>query len=113
MVSVLHVNKHLIKFPIALDYTALRGRNKMENSTDSTGCTKYSTMLLKTDTGTDVNLMNKQTFDQLFGLTTKDFATTDSYQDGKLWKFSSKSAWDVPCISEMKGQGLQTIILHY
>ena len=67
MVSVLHLNKHLIKFPIALDYTTLRGRNKMENSTDSTGHTKCSTVLLKADTGADVNLMNKETFDQLFG----------------------------------------------
>ena len=39
----------------------------MENSTDSTGHTKSSTMLLKADTGADVNLMNKQTFNQLFG----------------------------------------------
>ena len=39
----------------------------MENSMDSTGHTKCSTMLLKADTGADVNLMNKQTFDQLFG----------------------------------------------
>ena len=39
----------------------------MENSTDSTGCTNCSTMLLKADTEGDVNLMNKQTFDQLFG----------------------------------------------
>ena len=59
MVSILHVNKHLIKFPIALDYMTLRGRNKMENSTDSTGHTKCSTVLLKADTGADVNLMNK------------------------------------------------------
>ena len=35
MVSVPHANKHLIKFPIALDYMTLRGRNKVENSTDS------------------------------------------------------------------------------
>ena len=34
MVSVPHANKHLIKFPIALDYTILR--NWMENSTNST-----------------------------------------------------------------------------
>ena len=66
MVSVLHGNKHLIKFPIALYYMTLRGRNKMENSTDSTGCTNCSTVLLKADTGADVNLMNKQTFNQLF-----------------------------------------------
>ena len=41
--------------------------NKMENSTDSTVCSKCSTVLLKADTGADVNLMNKQTFNQLFG----------------------------------------------
>ena len=68
MVSVLHSNKHLIKFPIALDHGTLRsrGRNKMENSTDSTRHSKCSTVLLKADMGA-VNLMNKQTFDQLFG----------------------------------------------
>ena len=70
MVSVLHANKHLIKFPIALDYMTLRHRghsewNRMENSTNSTKCSQ--SVLLKADTGADVNLMNKQTFDQLFG----------------------------------------------
>ena len=39
----------------------------MENSTDSTKCSQTKTVLLKADTGADVNLMNKQTFDQLFG----------------------------------------------
>ena len=39
----------------------------MENSTDSTVCSKCSTVLLKADTGADVNLMNKQMFNQLFG----------------------------------------------
>ena len=67
MVSVPHVNKHLIKFPIALDYTTLRGRNKLENSTSSTGHSDCSTVLLKADTGADVNLMNRKTFNQLFG----------------------------------------------
>ena len=68
------MNKHLIKFPIALDYSTLRGRNKMEYSTGSTGHSNCSTMcssqqnvLLKADTGADVNLMNRKTFDQLFG----------------------------------------------
>ena len=60
MVSVPHVNKHLIKFPIALDYLTLRGRNKMEYSTGSTGHSNCSTMLLKADTGGDVNLMNRK-----------------------------------------------------
>ena len=64
MVSVPHVNKHLIKFPITLNYSTLRGSgdrwNKMENSTKST-------VLLKADTVADVNLMNRKTFNQLFG----------------------------------------------
>ena len=64
MVSVPHANKHLIKFPIALDYTTLR-QEKVENSTDST--TPPQTVLLKADTGANVNLMNRQTFNQLFG----------------------------------------------
>ena len=72
MVSVPHANKHLIKFPISLDYRTLRGRgsregwNKMENSTNST-VHPQQTVLLKADTGANVNLMNKQTFHQLFG----------------------------------------------
>ena len=88
-VSVPHANKHLIKFPIALDYTTLRGRNKMENSTDPTGHTNCSTMLLKADTGADVNLMNNVTFNSLFD---KRYIATDSYQNGKLWKYWYQSA---------------------
>ena len=57
MVSVPHANKHLIKFPVTLDPTTLNGTN-----VDSP-----STVLLKADTGADVNLMNRKTFDQLFG----------------------------------------------
>ena len=58
MVSVPHVNKHLIKFPVALEPTTLKG-----NNTDS----PQSTVLLKADTGADINLMNRKTFNQLFG----------------------------------------------
>ena len=58
MVSVPHVNKHLIKFPVALEPTTLKGNNM-----DS----PQSTVLLKADTGEDINLMNRKTFDQLFG----------------------------------------------
>ena len=61
MVSVPHVNKHLIKFPVALEPTTLKGNNA--NSPPSTP----STVLLKVDTGADVNLMNNKTFNQLFG----------------------------------------------
>ena len=72
MVSVPHVNKHSIKFLIALDYTTLRSRgsreewNNMENSTKSTARSTQS-VLLKADTGADVNLMNRKTFNGLFG----------------------------------------------
>ena len=60
MVSVPHVNKHLIKFPIALEHSTLRSnRNNMVSP--------QSTVLLKADTGADVNLMNRKTFNQLFG----------------------------------------------
>ena len=60
MVSVPHANKHLIKFPIALDHATLR--SWIGNST-----TPPQTVLVKADAGADVNLMNRQTFDQLFG----------------------------------------------
>ena len=61
MVSVPHANKYLIKFPVALEPTTLMGNNA--NSPQST----TSTVLLKADTGGDVNLMNSKTFNQLFG----------------------------------------------
>ena len=60
MISVPHVNKHLIKFPIALEHTTLRSN---KNNVDSA----QSAVLLKADTGADVNLMNRKTFNQLFG----------------------------------------------
>ena len=63
MVSVPHVNKHLIKFPIALEPTTLRSNRNNASSPQPTP----STVLLKADTGADVNLMNKETFNQLFG----------------------------------------------
>ena len=61
MVSVLHMNKHLIKFPIALEPSILRS-NRNDMSSQST-----QSVLLKADTGADVNLMNRKTFNQLFG----------------------------------------------
>ena len=112
MVSVPHVNKHLIKFPIALDYSTLRGRNKMEYSTGSTGHSNCSTMhssqqnvLLKADTGADVNLMNRKTFNQLFG-EAKVLQPTPIRMEN-YGKYSSESTRDVPCISEVEGQDLQ------
>ena len=63
MVSVPQVNKHLIKFPITLEPTTLRSNSNNVSSPQSTP----STVLLKADTGADVNLMNRKTFNQLFG----------------------------------------------
>ena len=94
------MNKHLIKFPIALDHTTLRGNregwNNMENSTKSTAHSPQS-VLLKADTGANVNLMNRKTFDELWS--GQRSASTDTYQNGKLWKYCSESARDVPCVS--------------
>ena len=61
MVSVPHMKKHLIKFPIALEPTNLRSNRNNMSSPQST-----QSVLLKADTGADVNLMNRKTFNQLF-----------------------------------------------
>ena len=61
MVSVPHANKHLIRFPVAIEPTALRRKGTHVDSSLST-----PSVLLKADTGADVNLMNRKTFNQLF-----------------------------------------------
>ena len=61
MVSVPHTNKHLIRFPIAIEPTALRRKGTHVDSSLST-----PSVLLKADTGADINLINRKTFDQLF-----------------------------------------------
>ena len=61
MASVPHANKHLIKFPVALEPTSLRRKGTNADSSLST-----PSVLLKADTGADINLMNKKTFNQLF-----------------------------------------------
>ena len=57
-----HANKHLIRFPITIEPTALRRKGTHVDSSLST----TPSVLLKADTGADVNLMNRKTFDQLF-----------------------------------------------
>ena len=49
-------NKHFIQFPIGTDF------KKMRNSEE-----KCPTVLLKADTGADVNLINLITFDRIIG----------------------------------------------
>ena len=81
----------------------------MENSTKSTAHSPQS-VLLKADTGADINLMNKQTFNQLFG-EAKVLQLTPIRMEN--YRNSSESARDVPCITKVEGQGLQTVILCY
>ena len=89
MVSVPHVSKHLIKFPIALDCRKLKQKGGASGlpgtgaggpSSTGAGPTELllgpqkippqnqplKSVLLKADTGADVNLMNSATFDSLF-----------------------------------------------
>ena len=60
MVKVKEINwkRHLIRFPFSTDLGKVR--NLVENSK-----TKCPTVLLKADTGADVNLMNLNTFNTL------------------------------------------------
>ena len=105
MVSVPHVNKHLIKFPIALDYTTLRDsreeQNNMENSTKSTAC--VHTVSIAQGRHRGWCKLDEQKNIQSTLWSGQRSASTNSYQDGKLWKYCSESARDVPCISEVKG----------
>ena len=61
MVSVPHANKHLIRFPIAIEPMSLRRKGTHVDSSLPT-----PSVLLKADTGADVNLINRKTFNQLF-----------------------------------------------
>ena len=64
-------------------------------------------VLLKADTGADVNLMNKQTFDQLFGKAKDLLQLTpirmENYGNTAVKVLGRFHA----CFSEMEGQGLQ------
>ena len=87
MVSIPHVNRHLIKFPVALEPTTLKG-----NNTDSP-----QSVLLKADTGADVNLDEQKIIQATLGRSQRS-AETDTYQDGKLWKYCSESVRNVPML---------------
>ena len=78
MVNVKEINhkKHLIQFLISTDLEKVR--NLVESST------KCPTVLLKADTGADVNLMNAKTFDTIFKDRTV-FATQFT-ENGGIWK---------------------------
>ena len=98
MVSVPHANKHLIRLPITIEPRALRRKGTHMDSSLST-----PSVLLKADTGADVNLMNRKTFDQLFD---NNVLKPYTHPDGELLKFNSNNVRNVPCFSQMEGQGL-------
>ena len=82
----------------------------MENSTKYTAGSSQS-VLLKADTGADVNLMNKKTFDQLFGQAKGVLQPTPIRMEN-YGNTAVKVLGMFHCISEVEGQGLQTVILH-
>ena len=106
MVSVPHVNKHLIKFPITLEPTTLRSNKNNVSSPQST-----QSVLLKADTGADVNLMNRKTFNQLFG-GAKGVLQPTPIKMENYGNTAVKVLGMFHAVSKVEGQGLQTIILH-
>ena len=103
MVSVPHVNKHLIRFPIAIEPTALRRKGTHVDSSLST-----PSVLLKADTGADVNLMNRKTFDQLFD--SKVLRPTPIRMEN-YGNLTVKVLGMFHAFLRWKDRGLQTIIL--
>ena len=103
MVSVPHanMNKHLIKFPVALEPTTLKG-----NNADS----PQSTVLLKADTGADVNLVNRKTFNQLFG-GAKEVLKLTPIKMENYGNTAVKVLGMFHAFLQVEGQGLQTIVL--
>ena len=106
MVSVPHVNKHLIKFPIALEPSILRSNRNNTSSPQPT-----QSVLLKADTGADVNLMNRRTFNQLFG-GAKEVLKLTPIKMENYGNTAVKMLGMFHCFSQVERQGLQTVILH-
>ena len=67
-------------------------------------------VLLKADTGADVNLMNRKTFNQLFG-EAKEVLKLTPIKMENYGNTAVKVLGNVPCFSQVEGQGLQTIVL--
>ena len=88
-------NKHLIRFLISVD--------SVENS-------KCPTVLLKTDTEVDMNLMNSDTFDKLIQDRTV-LQPTSLRMEAYGKAYGSDCARKVPCLSQMEGLCLQTVVL--
>ena len=100
MVSVPTMNKHLIKFPVALEPTTLKGNN-----------TRFSSICVAQGRHRGRCQSHEQKNIQSTIWRSQRSAKTDTYQDGKLWKYCSESVRNVPCFFQVERQGLQTIIL--
>ena len=83
-------NKHLIQFPIGTDFKKVR--NSQEKSPN---------VLLKVDTGADMNLMNSTTFDRVIG-DRSGLQPTLLRMEAYGNNMASGSVRKVPCIPEME-----------
>ena len=97
-----------ININILIQFLISTSLEKVRNLVESS---KFPTVLLKADTGADVNLMNSKTFDSLFN---RKGARIYFIENEGIWKQQcSGSTWKVPCIPQMEGKNLQTTFLHY
>ena len=51
------------------------------------------TVLLKANTGADVNLLNSSTFDRIIG--DRSILEPSTYQNGSVWKFHCRCTWKI------------------
>ena len=93
---------------VQYQYSISTDLEKVRNSVESS--TKCPTVLLKADTGADVNLMNSQTFDSIFHDRT---VLQPSSLRMEAYGKCSGSARKVPYISRMERESVQTVVLHY
>ena len=83
-------NKHLIQFPIGTDF------KKVRNSQDC------STVLLKADTGAEVNLMNSTTFDRIIGEQIHPLQPSTLKMEAYGNNCNGGSVRKIPCIPEVE-----------
>ena len=94
-VNGINKNKHLIQLPVSVNLEKVR--KPVEGP--------CPTILLKVDTGDDVNLLNSTTFDQIIG------NRSILQPSALIWQFQSWSTWKVPCILEMERENIQATLL--
>ena len=96
----IHKKKHLIQFPISVNSEKVRKPAEAP----------CPTVLLKADTGADVNLLNSTIFDRIIG--DRSILQPLTYKMEAYRKFHCRRTWKILRVPEMEGQDLQAIILH-